>query len=252
MKNIFTILFTIISFSLFSQEFSMDLVKNMTPRNIGPGGMSWSCNIYRCCKFQSRHYVCWYSFRRSYGNLLQEVLNGIPIFDKEITASIGAVAIQQSNPSVIWAGTGEGNPRNSLNGGYGIYKSLDGGKNWMPMGLKKTRHIHRIIIDPTNPNTVYVGAIGSPWGEHQERGVYKTIDGGKTWKQILYKNIKTGVADLVMDPSNPNKLIAAMWEHKRDPWFFKSGGEGSGLSLPMMVVILGKKLPKKKAFQKGN
>ena len=74
-----------------------------------------------------------------------------------------------------------------------------------------------------------MGAIGSPWGEHKERGVYKTIDGGKTWKQILYKNIKTGVADLVMDPSNPNKLIAAMWEHKRDPWFFKSGGEGSGL-----------------------
>ena len=139
------------------------------------------------------------------------------------------LAIQQSNPSVIWAGTGEGNPRNSLNGGFGIYKSFDAGKTWKAMGLEKTRHIHRVIIDPTNPDIVYVGAIGSPWGEHKERGVYKTTDGGKTWKQILYNNIKTGAADLIMDPSNPNKLIATMWEHKRDPWFFKSGGKGSGV-----------------------
>ncbi|HAT63008.1 MAG TPA: hypothetical protein DCS66_00175, partial [Flavobacteriaceae bacterium] len=107
--------------------------------------------------------------------------------------------------------------------------SLDGGRTWQSMGLEKTRHIHRIIIDPTNPNIVYVGAIGSPWGIHPERGVFKTTDGGKTWNKILYTNDKSGVADMVMDPTNPNKLIVAMWEHKRDPWFFKSGGEGSGL-----------------------
>ena len=99
------------------------------------------------------------------------------------------------------------------------------------MGLEKTRHIHRIVIDPTNPNVIYVGAIGSPWGEHPERGIYKTNDGGKNWKQILFVNNKTGAADLVMDPKNPNKLIATMWEHKRDPWFFSSGGEGSGLHI---------------------
>ncbi|MEQ9231461.1 MAG: hypothetical protein RIF46_12330, partial [Cyclobacteriaceae bacterium] len=93
----------------------------------------------------------------------------------------------------------------------------------------KTRHSHRIIIHPDDPNTVYVGAIGSPWGEHEERGVYKTTDGGKTWNRILFNNIRTGVAEMVMDPSNPNKLIVAMWEHKRDPWFFKSGGPGSGI-----------------------
>ena len=97
------------------------------------------------------------------------------------------------------------------------------------MGLENTRHIHKILIDPTNPDVVYVGAIGSPWGEHTQRGVYKTIDGGKSWKQILFQNNKTGVADMVMDPTNPNKIIVAMWEHKREPWFFKSGGEGSGI-----------------------
>ena len=250
MKQIFTILFTIISFSLFSQEFSMDLVKNMTPRNIGPGGMSG--RVTSIDVVNSNPDIMYVG--TASGGLWKSTSGGIkwdPIFDKEITASIGAVAIQQSNPSVIWAGTGEGNPRNSLNGGYGIYKSLDGGKNWMPMGLQKTRHIHRIIIDPTNPNTVYVGAIGSPWGEHKERGVYKTTDGGKTWKQILYNNIKTGVADLVMDPSNPNKLIAAMWEHKRDPWFFKSGGEGSGLYITHDGGDTWKEITEKEGFPKG-
>ena len=218
------------SLSLFSQEFSLDLVKNMKPRNIGPGGMSGRVTaIDVVANNPDVMYVGTAS-----GGLWKSTSGGIkwePIFDKEVTASIGSVAIQQSNPSVIWVGTGEGNPRNSLNGGYGIYRSLDGGKNWTLMGLEKTRHIHRIIIDPTNPNTVYAAAIGSPWGEHPERGVYKTTDGGETWNKILYTNTKTGAADLVMDPSNPNKLIAAMWEHKRDPWFFKSGGEGSGLHI---------------------
>ena len=97
------------------------------------------------------------------------------LFNDQITASIGAIAIQQSNPEVVWVGTGEGNPRNA-NGGYGIFKSLDGGQTWQGMGLEKTRHIHRILIDPQNPNTVYVAAIDH-LGEHPERGVYKTTDG---------------------------------------------------------------------------
>ena len=213
---------------LFSQEFSMDLVKDMNLRNIGPGGMSGRVTaIDVVVKNPDIMYVGTAS-----GGLWKSTSGGIkwePIFEKEITASIGSVAIQQSNPSVIWVGTGEGNPRNSLNGGYGIYKSLDGGKSWKSMGLEKTRHIYRVIIHPTNPDVVYAAAIGSPWGEHTERGVYKTINGGKTWKKILYNNTKTGAGELVMDPSNPNKLIATMWEHKRDPWFFKSGGKGSGL-----------------------
>ncbi len=217
-----------IAYPLFAQQISMDILKDMKPRNIGPGGMSGRVtSIDVVLSNPDVMYVGTAS-----GGLWKSTSGGIkwyPIFDDQPTASIGAVAIQQSNPSVIWVGTGEGNPRNSLNGGFGIYKSLDGGKTWKSMGLEKTRHIHRVIIDPTNPDVVYVGAIGSPWGIHPERGVYKTTDGGKTWKQILFNNNKTGVGDMVMDPSNPNKLIVAMWEHKRDPWFFKSGGEGSGL-----------------------
>tara|TARA_R110002073_G_scaffold15953_2_gene62100 strand:+ start:28672 stop:31890 length:3219 start_codon:yes stop_codon:yes gene_type:complete len=251
MKKFFTSLFLLASITLFSQDFSMDLVKNMKPRNIGPGGMSGRVtSIDVVTSNPDIMYVGTAS-----GGLWKSTSGGIkwdPIFDKEVTASVGAVAIQQSNPSVIWVGTGEGNPRNSLNGGYGIYKSLDGGKSWKAMGLEKTRHIHRIIVDPTNPNTVYVGAIGSPWGEHKERGVYKTTDGGKTWKQILYNNIKTGAADLVMDPSNPNKLIAAMWEHKRDPWFFKSGGKGSGLYITHDGGDTWKKMTDKEGFPKGD
>lgn len=239
------------SFSLCAQELSMDLVKNMTPRNIGPGGMSG-----RVTSIDVVHnntdimYVGTAS-----GGLWKSTSGGIkwtPIFEKEATGSIGAVAIQQSNPSVIWVGTGEGNPRNSLNGGYGIYKSLDAGKTWQLMGLENTRHIHRVIIDPTNPDVVYAAAIGSPWGEHPERGIYKTTNGGISWTKILFANNKTGAADLVMDPTNPNKLIAALWEHKRDPWFFNSGGEGSGLHITHDGGNTWEKVTDKEGFPKGN
>ncbi|MCW8982023.1 MAG: hypothetical protein OQJ83_11610 [Altibacter sp.] len=228
MKKIFLLFLLCIGATLSAQEMSMDILKDMKPRNIGPGGMSGRVTaIDVVTNDPDIMYVGTAS-----GGLWKSTSGGIkwsPVFDEQVTASIGAVAIQQSNPSVIWVGTGEGNPRNSLNGGYGIFKSLDGGKTWKSMGLEKTRHIHRVIIDPTDPNTVYVGAIGSPWGEHPERGVFKTTDGGKTWNKILFANNKTGVADMVMDPTNPNKLIVALWEHKRDPWFFTSGGDGSGI-----------------------
>ncbi|MFT6870830.1 MAG: photosystem II stability/assembly factor-like uncharacterized protein [Polaribacter sp.] len=250
MRKLLTILFLCATTLSFSQEFSMDLVKNMKPRNIGPGGMSGRVTSIDVVENNPEiMYVGTAS-----GGIWKSTSGGIkwePIFEKELTASIGAVAIQQSNPSVIWAGTGEGNPRNSLNGGFGIYKSLDAGKTWKAMGLEKTRHIHRVIIDPTNPDVVYVGAIGSPWGEHQERGVYKTTDGGKTWNQILFTNIRSGAADLIMDPTNPNKLIASMWEHKRDPWFFKSGGTGSGVYITHDGGENWKQITEKEGFPKG-
>jgi photosystem II stability/assembly factor-like uncharacterized protein len=251
MKKLLTLLFLSATTLLFSQEFSMDMVKNMKPRNIGPGGMSG--RVTSIDVVESNPEIMYVG--TASGGIWKSTSGGIkwtPIFEKELTASIGAVAIQQSNPSVIWAGTGEGNPRNSLNGGFGIYKSLDAGKTWKTMGLEKTRHIHRVIIHPTNPDVVYVGAIGSPWGEHKERGVYKTVDGGKTWKQILFTNIKTGAADLIMDPKNPNKIIAAMWEHKRDPWFFKSGGKGSGLYITHDGGENWKQITEKEGFPKGN
>lgn len=213
---------------LIAQEINPEWMQGIAPRNIGPGGMSGRVTAIDVVTNQSDIlYVGTAS-----GGLWKSTSGGIdwtPLFQDQVTASIGAIAIQQSNPDVIWIGTGEGNPRNSLNGGYGVYRSLDAGKTWQSMGLEKTRHIHRIIVDPTNPNVVYVAAIGSPWGEHPERGIFKTSDAGKTWEKIVYVNTKTGAADLIMDPTNPNKLIAALWEHKRDPWFFKSGGEGSGL-----------------------
>ncbi len=166
------------------------------------------------------------------GGLWKSKSGGIawePIFDDQPVASIGAVAVDQSNPDVVWVGTGEGNPRNSQTNGNGVYKSLDGGKTWTHLGLDASRNIHRILIHPGNPDVVYVGAQGPAWGETAERGVFKTTDGGATWQKILYVNEKTGIADLVMDPENPNKLLAAMWEFRRWPWFFESGGEGSGL-----------------------
>ncbi|GEQ85922.1 hypothetical protein ULMS_14300 [Patiriisocius marinistellae] len=228
MKKILLLLLLSVAFNGNGQELTNDILKDVKPRNIGPGGMSGRVtSIDVVTENPEIMYVGTAS-----GGLWKSTSGGIkwePVFDNEKTASIGAVAIQQSNPSVIWVGTGEGNPRNSLNGGYGVYKSLDAGRTWKSMGLEKTRHIHKVIIDPTNPDIVYVGAIGSPWGVHEERGVYKTVNGGETWERILFNNRKTGVADMVMDPTNPNKLIVAMWEHKRDPWFFKSGGEGSGM-----------------------
>ncbi|MBC3794894.1 hypothetical protein [Spirosoma utsteinense] len=152
-----------------------------------------------------------------------------PVFDEQPTINIGSLAIQQSNPNVIWVGTGEGNPRNSVNMGGGIFKSIDGGLTWKSMGLEKTINIHRIIIDPSNPDVVYAGVIGFPFGEHPERGVFKTTNGGQTWERILYTNEKSGVAEMVMDPANPSKLVVAMWQHRRTPWDFSSGGPGSGL-----------------------
>ena len=227
--RLFLLLFSILSFNIInSQKFDPKWLNNTPARSIGPGGMSGRTTAIDVVHNNPNIIY----IGTASGGIWRSKSGGIswePIFEDQITASIGSIAIQQSNSDVIWAGTGEGNPRNSLNGGFGIYKSLDGGDSWKNMGLKYTRHIHRIIIHPNDPDIIYVASIGSPWGEHKERGVYKTINGGKSWKKILSGNLNTGAADLVMDPKNPNKLIAALWEHKREPWFFESGGSKSGL-----------------------
>lgn len=152
-----------------------------------------------------------------------------PIFDREKVAAVGAVAVSPVNPDLVWVGTGEGNPRNSASVGWGVWKSRDGGHTWTHLGLEKTERIHRIVLHPTNPDVAYVAALGQMWGENPERGVYKTTDGGATWQRVLYVDQRTGCADLILDPKNPDKLFAAMWEYRRWPWFFRSGGPGSGL-----------------------
>lgn len=150
------------------------------------------------------------------------------VFDK-YAQSIGAITIDQKNPDIVWVGTGESNMRNSVTIGNGIYRTDDGGDNWKRMGLDNTQHIAKIIVDPSNSNVVYVAAPGPLWGDSEDRGLYKTTNAGETWEKVLYIDEKTGCADVIMDPKNPNVLYASMWQFRRKPWAFSSGGEGSGL-----------------------
>lgn len=151
------------------------------------------------------------------------------VFDDH-AQSIGVVKIDPNDPdNTIWVGTGEIWTRNSVSIGDGLYKSTDGGANWKKMGFENSERIGSIEINPKNSNEIYVGVLGALWGDSEERGVYKTVDGGKTWKKILYVNEKTGVNDLVIDPKDPNTLYAAMWEFRRTAWGFNSGGPNSAL-----------------------
>ena len=137
-------------------------------------------------------------------------------FQYEQVNSIGDVAVSQSNPNIVWIGTGEHNPRNSSIYGKGVYKSTDGGDSWTLMGLEETQNIGRMAIHPTNPDIVYVGAMGRTWGPNEERGLYKTTDGGQTWEKILYVNDQTGVIELQMNPEDPDTLLVATWQRQRD------------------------------------
>ena len=152
-----------------------------------------------------------------------------PIFERQGTISLGDIALAPSNPEVIWVGTGESNVRNSVSFGDGVYKSTDGGKTWQHMGLKDTERISAIAIHPQNPDIVYVGALGHAFGPNEERGVFMTTDGGKTWTKTLYIDNQHGVADLEIDPTNPNILYAGMWSFERKPWTHRSGSEKGGV-----------------------
>ncbi len=152
-----------------------------------------------------------------------------PIFTKEATGSIGAIAVLPTDPNQIWVGTGEANLRNDISPGKGVYFSSDGGKHWKFMGLRAAGQISSILINPLDPKEVFVGAIGDAWGSNTERGVFRTTNGGKTWKKVLYLNSKTGCSDLEMDPKNPKILFAGMWEAVRHPWELKDGGKSSGI-----------------------
>jgi photosystem II stability/assembly factor-like uncharacterized protein len=150
-------------------------------------------------------------------------------FQHEPVSSVGALALAPSNPNLVWVGTGEANLRNDIVTGRGVYFSPDGGRSWRFMGLAHAGQISSILVSPLDPNTVFVGVLGNAWGPNTERGVFRTTDGGKTWKKILYVNATTGVSDLVMEPGNPNILYAGMWQVVRRPWILKSGGPWSGI-----------------------
>jgi photosystem II stability/assembly factor-like uncharacterized protein len=152
-----------------------------------------------------------------------------PLFDREGVASIGDIALSASHPDLVWVGTGEPNNRQSSSFGDGVYKSLDGGRTWAHMGLRDTQHIGRVIIDPVDPDTVYVAALGRLWGPNAERGVFKTTDGGRTWSKVKFIDQDTGVVDLVMDPTNRHVLYAAAYQRRRAPWGFNGGGPGGGI-----------------------
>lgn len=152
-----------------------------------------------------------------------------PVFDKEDVAAIGAVTIDPTDPKTVWVGTGESNPRNDVSYGDGIYKSIDGGDTWANVGLKGTRYISRILVDPRNHNHVIAGALGDAFADSSQRGVYVTDDGGKTWKQTLYVGAESGASDLAMDAQNPSIVYAGIWKFARKPWTFVSGGAEDGL-----------------------
>ncbi len=151
-----------------------------------------------------------------------------PIFDK-YNQSIGTITIDQNHPDTVWVGTGEVWVRNSTSIGDGIYKTNNAGETWQKMGLDKTERIAKIVIHPQNPDVVFVAALGNLWNSSQERGLFKTTDGGKTWDKILYVDENTGCCDVAIDPEDSNILYAGMWEFRRTPWSFSSGGKGSGL-----------------------
>lgn len=184
-------------------------------RSLGPANMSGRITDIDIHPSDSSQ---WY-IGTAGGGLLKSSNHGVSLshhFDDQTSVSIGAVASDPQNKDVVWIGTGEANPRNSVSYGDGVYKSNDGGETYEHMGLKETFQIARILVDPKDSNTVYVGACGRLYGTNRERGVYKTTDGGKTWEHSLYVDDQTGVIDMIMHPKDPNTIIAAMWNRKRD------------------------------------
>ena len=152
-----------------------------------------------------------------------------PVFERERTVSLGAIALSQSNPSIIWVGTGEANSVRSSSWGDGVYKSEDGGRSWTHLGLEKSQHVGRILIHPENPDIVYVAALGALWGENEERGLFKTTNGGRTWTKTLYVSPYTGVVDVAMDPRDPDVLYAATFQRERRYYSFLGGGPEGGV-----------------------
>ncbi len=211
-------------------KFDSATISGLPARNIGSAVMSGRIAAVDAVRDHGRLTVF---VGAASGGVWKSVNGGTTfksVFDKPTAQSIGSVTIDPSNPKVVWVGTGESWVRNSVSVGDGIYKSTDGGENWTNAGLKDSEHIAKILVDPKDGNTVYACATGHLWNDNNERGVYKTTDGGKSWNKVLAgKNGSTGCAMLGMSWLDPKTLYAAMWDFRRQGWTFRSGGEGSGL-----------------------
>jgi photosystem II stability/assembly factor-like uncharacterized protein len=200
----------------------------LTFRNIGPANMSG--RFVDLAVVESNPYTFYAA--SSTGGVFKTTDNGVtfsPVFEREGTHSVGDLEIFQPNPAIVWVGTGERANRQSSSWGDGVYKSTDAGRSWTNVGLRDSHHIGRIVTHPSNPDVVYVAAMGHLWGSNAERGLYKTTDGGRTWQSILRIDADTGVVDVAMDPSDPNTLYAAAYQRRRTAYGFHGGGPGSGL-----------------------
>ena len=223
------VIFLLAAITLISakERFSEDLFKALKYRNIGPfrGGRSAASAGVPGNKFLAL-------FGGTGGGVWQTKNGGQSwknISDDFFGGSIGAVAISEWDPNVIYVGGGEVTVRGNVSHGNGVWKSTDAGKTWKHTGLKDSRRIPRIRIHPRNPDLVYVAALGHLFGPNEERGVFRSKDGGETWEKILYVNDEVGACDLILDPNNPRIIYASTWRIKRTPYSLESGGEGSGL-----------------------
>ncbi|MCS7020034.1 MAG: glycosyl hydrolase [Cytophagales bacterium] len=218
------------AFKIRKQLQESSIVANVAFKNIGPTVMSGRVTDIDVCPADPSHFLVAYAS----GGLWHTSSNGTtmkPLFDNQASMTIGDIAVQWqgTTPAIIWVGTGENNSSRSSYAGTGIYKSADGGKTWEHLGLEETHHIGRIVLHPTDPNTIWVAATGHLYSPNPERGVFKSTDGGKTWQKTLFVDNNTGAIDLVIDPTNPQVLYAAMWERSRQAWNFKGSGKGSGI-----------------------
>ena len=219
---------TVSASTAFGDDAVDSVLDNLEWRNIGPAIMGGRINDFAVV--ESNPKVAFVATASA--GIWKTTNNGITwesLFDDQPVSSVGDVAVAPSDPSIVWAGTGEPANRQSSSWGDGVYKSMDGGATWTNMGLEDTHHIGRVRIHPTNPNIVYVAALGHLWGPNEQRGVFKTTDGGKTWKNTKFISENTGFVDLAMDPESPDTLYAAAYQRRRRAFGFNGGGPESGL-----------------------
>ena len=218
----------ILSAGLLSAQVDFSTLKELKYRNIGPFRGGRAVAVAGVTSQPSTYF-----FGATGGGIWKTTDGGaiwVPVSDGQVkSGSVGALAVSESDPNVVYAGMGEACVRGNASNGDGVYKSVDSGKTWKHIGLADSYHIGRIVIHPRNPDIVFVAALGHLFGPNEERGVYRSKDGGKTWQKVLYRDPDTGAVDLAMDPSNPNLIYASLWQIRRKPWTFESGGKGSGL-----------------------